>query len=133
MKGILKTYIINTSSVYLLTVLIPAVSIKGGFEALLYASLVYSILNNLVSPVINIIMFPINLLTLNITAWMLNIVMIYIWTLIVRSVIITSWSVSPFHLGPLLITPFILEPWQVLITAAVVLIILIKFIGYIMK
>lgn len=133
MKSILKTYIINTSSIYLLTIFIPAVTIKGGFETLLYASLILSILNNLISPVINIIMFPINLLTLNITAWILNIVMIYVWTLIVRSVIISSWSVSSFRLGPLFISPFILDPWQVLITAAVVLIILIKIIGYIMK
>lgn len=133
MRYLLKKYFIITVSVYLLTQLIPTFNISGGWQELCYSCLILSLLFYIAAPIVNLIMLPFNLLTLNLTSWLLNVFLLYIWVLLVSEVHITSWQFSGVSFGPIILSPANLARWQVIIIAGILLTLIIQFISWLVK
>lgn len=109
MKKILRKYVIISLSLYFLTLTIKAFQIQGNLTDFLYASFIMYLLLNILKPLLNIVFFPINLLTLNLSAWLINIGIFYIWSLLVPHVKIGTWNFQGLTLGSLQISAFRLD------------------------
>lgn len=133
MRYLLKKYFILIISVYLLTQLIPTFNISGGWQGLCYSCLILSLLFYIAAPIVNLIMLPFNLLTLNLTSWLLNILLLYIWTLLVSEIHITSWQFSGVSFGLIILSSANLARWQVIIIAGILLTLIIQFISWLVK
>ncbi|MCL4339438.1 phage holin family protein [Patescibacteria group bacterium] len=133
MKFILRKYFTITLSVFSLTQIIYSISISGGWKSFLYSCLILTILVYIGKPVANLIMLPINILTLNLFSWIINILIFYIWTLLETNVRISSFQSSGFLVGPLRISAFGLANWQVIIVGGILLTFLTQFFNWIMK
>lgn len=134
MKFLLKKYFIVTFSIYALSFVITGFHIKNGFGGLLYSSFILGILMFIAKPIVDLIMLPINILSLNLTKWLFNIFLVYIWTILVSGdIIISPWKFSGFSLGPLTITSFILAKWQVIVVSGIILTLLIRTLDEIMN
>lgn len=74
-------------------------------------------------------MFPINLITLNLTSWLAQIVIFYLWT-ILGGVSVSPWQFSDIYLGPITISGGNLVNWQTIIVTAIIYILLDKLLNW---
>lgn len=133
MKYILRRYLIVVASLVSLTQMISAISIKGGLKAYLYAAVIYSLLIYIVRPIANLILFPLNLLTLNMISWIVNIITFYIWTFLISEVTITSWLFPGIDLKVITFSATTIDRFYIYIIGGVVLTIIFQFYNWIIK
>lgn len=91
MKRIARAIAYNTFSLFLLTQVFSGVKIFGGFTSLLFAGFALSIISFLLTPLLRIIAFPLNLITFGLFTIAINAIVLYILTLFVRTI-----TISPF-------------------------------------
>lgn len=132
MKFILKRYLLTIASIFIVTQMIASFSVNNGWYGFFYVSLTLSILFYIIRPILNLIMFPINLLTLNLSNWLIQIVIFYVWTL-VSPIKIDFWHFGGLHIGPITLSNFDLLKWQVTILSALTFIIINKLLNWLFK
>lgn len=133
MKYILKKYIVITISIIVLIQFITSIQITGDWKNFLYSTLIFTILYFIGRPIANLIMLPINLLTLNLFSWIINTLVFYIWTITAKNVIINSWQFTGFNIGPIALTSFNFANWQVIIISSILLTVIIQFMEWLIK
>jgi len=83
MKTILKHFIINTVSLYLVSLIVSGIIFAEGTYSLLLAGIVLTLTTLIIRPVINILLLPINLITFGLFRWVGYAITLYLVTLIV--------------------------------------------------
>jgi putative membrane protein len=83
MKNILKHYIVDTISLYLISQAVSGMYFENGINSLLLAGLGIMLTSFLVKPIINLLLLPINLLTFGLFRWISSSITLFIVTLIV--------------------------------------------------
>ena len=96
MKKHLRTYLITLASFLFISWLIPTVSFAEGAKTVLIASLVLMISNVLAKPILNLLLLPINLLTLGLFRWLINIFVFYITLLVVPQLKVGAFTFSGY-------------------------------------
>lgn len=91
MKSLLRSFFINGLSLWLVSQIVSGVTFARGYETLLMAAAVLGIFNLLVRPLINILLLPINILTLGTLRWLVNVFTLYFVTLLVPDFEITGF------------------------------------------
>jgi len=81
-------------SIWIIKELIPAFVVKGGWISILTAGGILAILMLFIKPIIKILFIPINFLTLGVISWFVNVIVIYLLTLVAPNVAITPWQFS---------------------------------------
>lgn len=100
-----RNIVINLASIYLVTKVLSGVFvIEGGASKFLLAALAISIINLILRPIINLLLLPINLMTLGFTRWLANVGVLYVATKLVPQM-----HVLPF-ISPMIELPFIIIP-----------------------
>lgn len=117
MKGIFKHFVIDSVSLYLVSLFVGGLVFEKGMTTLFLAGAVLAITTMLVRPVINLLLLPINLITFGLFKWIGHAVSLYIVTLVVPGFkilefdfagIATFWFVIPpiFFTGILALIAF---------------------------
>lgn len=83
MKRILRHFVIDTVSIYLVSSVASGLMFEKGIETLLLTGLGLTIASLIAKPIINILMLPLNLLTFGLFRWVSSVVVLYLVTLIV--------------------------------------------------
>lgn len=133
MKFLIKKYLLAAASLFILTQIIPAIKINGSWSGLFYAAFILSVLFYMAVPMLNLVMLPINLITLNLSSWIIQIAIFYLWTLITNVVSISSWQFPGISFGPITLSSFDLVKWQVTMVAAIVYILTNKSLQWLLK
>ena len=89
MRSILKHYIIDTISLYLISQMIAGMVFAEGIYTLLLTGFVLMLATFIVKPILNILLLPLNLITLGLFKWVTFAITLYLVTLVVPG----------FHLG----------------------------------
>lgn len=84
-RSFLYHFFINTLALYFIILLIPGVTLTDGLEPLLLSGLVLTFLNKLAKPLLKLLLLPFNLLTLGLFRWLINVITLYLLTLVVSS------------------------------------------------
>lgn len=92
MKMLLRNITIYTLILFLLPQMIPGVTIIGGLTTLLVGSFVLTLLFIILKPILSIISFPVNMVTLGIFNIFINGLLIYLLTVFVTEISITSFT-----------------------------------------
>lgn len=92
MKSLLRSILTNLLVLYLCGVIYPGFVIKNDFKVLLSAAVVWFFLNKIVKPVIKLLLLPINLITLNLFSWAINMITLFILQNIVGDIAINSYQ-----------------------------------------
>ncbi len=133
MRYLFKKYFIVVVTIFTLTQFMPGFTVTGGWKGLFYASLILGILMFIAKPIVDLVTLPINILSLNLFSWLINILIIYVWSLIVGNVNFSLWEFPGFTLGPLSVSPFPLEKWQVVVVSGIILTLVIRVLDNILK
>lgn len=99
MKRLLRYFLINLASLFLTTRLVPGLMIDGGFRTLAYAALVFMMINFLIVPVLKLMFLPLNLLTLGIFSWIINVLALYLLTTIVPQIKLVPFFFPGYNLS----------------------------------
>ena len=81
-------------AIWLIREWIPAFTVEGGWVSILTAGGILAILMLFVKPIIKILFIPINFLTLGLVSWFVNVIVIYLLTLVAPNVAISPWQFS---------------------------------------
>jgi uncharacterized membrane protein YvlD (DUF360 family) len=108
MKYLLRVFLFNTFSIWLVSQTLPALVITGGWQVVLFAGFVLSLLMLVVHPILKILFIPINILTFGFLSWFINVIVLYLLTVFVPEVRVREWtfpgamyqgfSIPPIHL-----------------------------------
>lgn len=83
MKTILKHFIINTVSLYGVSLVVSGIFFADGTYSLLLAGIVLTLASMVIKPIINLLLLPLNLITFGLFRWVGFAITLYLVTLIV--------------------------------------------------
>jgi len=95
MKKMLKRFSLMVLVFYLLINFYPGLSGPNHWQPILLAAGVYFFLTLVVKPILKILLIPINILTLGMAGWLVNVILLYLLVLLLPEV-----SIEPFVFGP---------------------------------
>jgi len=96
MKRILRHYVIDTFSLYLVSTIASGIHFEGGAKTILLAGVGVAIAMLLAKPVINILLLPINLVTFGFFRWVSSAIALYLVTLTVPGFKILGFHFAGF-------------------------------------
>lgn len=94
MKSIIRSLIITAIGIYLVTLLIPGIKVSGGWQSYAWAGVALAVLNATVKPLANMLLLPINLITVGMFRWVANVFILWLVPIFVDEV-----SITPFRFG----------------------------------
>ena len=111
MKSLLRKYIIALLAVIFVSQLKTGLVIREGWQN--YASAAISLtVVLLLKPLIDTLMLPINLLTLNLTNWLMFIGLIFLWSLMASQATFIPYRIQSANLGPVSLSAAEFSAWQ---------------------
>lgn len=84
------------TSLWLTSLVIHSFTIAGGFIGYLLAGVVLSLLNLIIKPLLKILFIPITILTFGLLSWIVNVIVLYLFTYLVPSVSVSAWLFPGF-------------------------------------
>ncbi len=84
-------------SFYITNALVAGFHIQPNLTTYFIASLVFILINIILKPIIKLILLPINLITLGLFYWLVNVIVLYIFDLIYDGVTITAYNFTGFQ------------------------------------
>ncbi len=101
MKLVLR-YLGTVAAVILTVNLVPGLTVTGGWESILLAALVWSVLTMVVKPVLTILTLPITIVTFGLFSLLLNAILFYVMAALVPGFAVAG--LIPALLGALVLS-----------------------------
>jgi len=133
MKKYLRIYLFNLVALWIAANILKGISFKNGFSTLGMAALVLSLTNIVVKPLINLLLLPLNLLTLGMFRWVTNIAALYLVTLVVPEFEISSFNFPGWSYHGFVIPAVFLSKLWVLILTSLIISFIISFLTWLSK
>lgn len=92
MKYLLRVFVFNVFGLWFTSQLIPTIRISGGWPVLFLAGATLSLLLLIVKPILSILFIPLNIMTFGLLSWFINVMVIYLLTVLVPDVSIVPWT-----------------------------------------
>ena len=96
MKTLIKHYVIDTLTLYLVSIIISGIFFDGGIKTLLLTGLVLMFATLVIQPVINLLLLPINLVTFGLFKWVTYAITLYLVTVAVPGFRISQFVFSGY-------------------------------------
>lgn len=96
MRKIIVNILATAASFYVAQYFLDGVQLENSWQSYLIASIVFVILNFFLTPIIKLLLLPINLLTLGLFRWLTNVLVLYLFDLVYDGIDISSFMYSGF-------------------------------------
>jgi putative membrane protein len=97
MRTILRSIGIFLLALYFIPQIVPGFTINGGFQTLFIGAVVLAAMFLILKPILNIISFPINMLTLGLFSIITNTLILYLLTILVPNIIVQPFTYPESH------------------------------------
>lgn len=118
MKTLLRYFLINLVSLWAATRIIPGLTYTGGVKSLTLGGLAFMAINFLLVPLLKILFLPLNLLTLGLFAWIINVLALYALTTIVSDFQLVPYNFPGYVYNGFRLPPYDLSPFLVAVIAS---------------
>jgi len=95
-RKLIKYFIINCVSLYLVSIAVSGLVFEDGIQTLVLAGIALGVGSIIVRPIINILLLPINLITFGLFRWVSFSLVLYVVTLLVKGFKITDFVFGGF-------------------------------------
>ncbi len=92
MKTILRALFLNLITLYLVALFFPGLSISAKLTTYLAAAVVWTLLNKIIKPIIKLLLLPINLITLGLFSWVVNVITLFMLGYFIKGVTIVPFT-----------------------------------------
>jgi len=110
--------LINLGSLWAVSSILPGLEYNGGVKTLFLGAAVFMIINWLVIPLLKVMFLPLNLLTMGIFGWALNVLGLYFLTVIVPEFKLLPFTYAGANISGVIIPSVDLNLLQVAIAAS---------------
>lgn len=118
MRTLLRYFLINTVSLWIVTKAVPGLTYSGGARSLFLGGLAFMLINFLLVPILRILFLPLNLLTLGFFAWITNVLALYALTTVVSDFQLIPYNFPGYNYNGFNLPPYDLSPFFVAIIAS---------------
>lgn len=133
MRRIVKNIVFNSISLFVLSEIIGGVKVTGGYQTVLAAGLILTILNMIVKPIINIFSLPLNMVTLGLFSFITNAILLYLLTIFAPNISVSAFTFNGFSSGGFIIPVIKFNTFFAFIVSAAVLALVINFFKWLSK
>lgn len=118
MKKIFRRLFFNLSGIAILAYWIEAISYQDSLRVLLAAGVVFSLIDMVIKPIVKAVLLPINLVTLGLFGWLVEVLVLYS-----TEALVAGFEIGAYNLGPATVWLFRLpkivlsEFWGVVVAA----------------
>lgn len=99
MKSLFRNFLLNLVTLWGVSYVIPGFTFSGGFRTLAIGAVVFMLINMAIVPLLKILFLPLNLLTLGLFTWAINVVALYLLTTVVPQFKLIPYSFPGANLG----------------------------------
>lgn len=99
MKHLIRVFLFSVFALWLTSEILPGIAVSGSWQTMVFAGFILSLLFLIVAPILKILFIPINLLTFGLLSWFVNVIVIYLLTLVVPEITVNAWNFSGFSWG----------------------------------
>lgn len=92
MKYLLRVFLFHVFALWIVSQVIPGLVIDGNWLTVFFAGFILSLLMTFVRPLLKILFVPINIITFGLLSWLVNVIVIYIFSILVTQIQIVSWT-----------------------------------------
>lgn len=96
MRKLIKSFLIDTISLYLVSLAVIGITFSQGLYTLAFAGLVLMLATMIIKPIINILLLPINLITFGLFKWVTYAITLYLVTLVVPGFSLGNFAFNGF-------------------------------------
>lgn len=96
MKRILRIYLISLFALWLTAQVVGGFSYEGGFQALMVAAGAFTLINLFIRPILRLFFLPLNVLTLGLFSWLINVLILYLLVLLIPQIKISAFDFVGF-------------------------------------
>ncbi len=130
MKTLLRYFLINLVSLYTATRLIPGLTYTGGIKSLLLGAFAFMLINFIMVPLLKILFLPLNLLTVGLFSWLINVLALFALTTIVSDFQLLPYSFQGLYISGFNIPAVDLSPFLVAVAASFVIGVITHFLQW---
>ena len=102
MKGLIRSVLFTGVGIFFTGMLVSSLSYSDSIKVLIISAAFLTLANFIVKPIIKIVTLPINLITLGIFSWLIDVFILYLVT-----IFINGFSISAFNFGGANLSGFI--------------------------
>ncbi|MDP3758107.1 MAG: phage holin family protein [Candidatus Daviesbacteria bacterium] len=130
MKTLLRYFLINLVSLWAATKIISGLTYTGGVKSLIIGGIAFMAINLLLVPLLRILFLPLNLLTLGLFAWLINVLALYVLTSVISDFQLVPYTFSGINYNGLTLPAYDMSPFFVAIAASFVIGIITHFLQW---
>lgn len=131
---LLRSVAINIACVWIvIQILAGMITYVGGFKTLLLAAICISIINLFIRPIVNLLLLPINLVTLGLFRWVANLVTLYLVTKFVPNLRVNPSDFAGLNVGFLIIPPLHFSAFSAFIVSTLVLTVIFHIVYWLFQ
>lgn len=119
MKHLVRVFLFNVFGLWLTTQLLPTLTIIGSWQMIMIAGFVLSILMIIVKPILKILFIPINLITFGLLSWFVDVIVLFLLTIVTPQVQITAGTLPRLSWGGFVVPAIYLSYFWALVTTSV--------------
>ena len=128
MRKIIINILATASSFFVAQYFLSGIHLDTTWSAYLVASLVFVIFNFVLSPIIKLLLLPINLLTLGLFRWLSNVLVLYLFDLVYDGISITGFEFAGYNSSIISLPPGYFGLFWVLVLASFIMSLTYSFI-----
>lgn len=134
MKGLIRTYFIHVLALHLAVNLFGgSLTINGPILNLFAAGGILTALDLLIKPILKLLFFPINVLSLGLFSIVINAIVFYVFYQMTPYLKITSWTFPGLSYNQYSLLPMTFDFWPTLFVIASVISVLTGFMVYLTR
>lgn len=133
MKSLFRSVFINFFTLFLIASTTGSIYYAKSFMVLFYSALSLSIFNLIVKPILNLLLMPINLLTLGASKWLINVMVLYLVTIFVTDFKILSFNFPGMTFSGFTVPPVSLAFFWTLFLVSFLIEVISGFIYWLIK
>lgn len=119
MRTLIAKILGTALSFYLTAELVKGFVIERSWQAFLLASFVFILVNAVVKPIVKLLFLPINLLTLGLFHWLVNVIVLYLFDLLYSGLSISAYQFTGYSSNLLNLAPAQLSLFWVLVISSI--------------
>ena len=96
MRDFLRNSLLNSFSLFTVSSFYPGLIIPDNLKTLVWAGIVFTLINYLIKPIVKLFLLPINLITLGVFRWVANVLVLMILVRVIDTINITSLATPSF-------------------------------------
>lgn len=133
MKRLFRRFLVSTSALWLTSYALPGLVITGGTKGLLLSGLAFMLADILLIPLLKILFLPLNLLTLGLFTWVVNIIALYLLVSTIPSFQLLPYQFPGAQISGFIIPAYYLPTFYVVVVASLMIGFIIHLLNWLLK